>query len=72
MEEVYNLLIKRIESSRVLKDEPMSKHTSFKIGGPADLFVKVKEIEELEHLLQVARERNVPATIIRKWQQCSC
>lgn len=27
-------------------DEPMSAHTSFKIGGPADRFVEVKTVSE--------------------------
>lgn len=42
MIEVYNELITKIDSDRVLLNEPMSKHTTFKIGGPADIFVKVE------------------------------
>ena len=32
-------------------DEPMSAHTSFKIGGPADRFVEVKTVSELQAVL---------------------
>ena len=40
-----------IPEERVLIDEPMSKHTSFRIGGPAAAFVTVCNEEELEKLL---------------------
>lgn len=34
----------------VLIDEPMSKHTTFQIGGPADCFVMPSTVEELSLL----------------------
>ena len=40
-----------IPEERVLIDEPMSRHTSFRIGGPAAAFVTVCNEEELEKLL---------------------
>lgn len=40
----------------VLKNEPMSKHTSFKIGGPVDYFVKVKTKDELSLILNLIRD----------------
>lgn len=64
MLEVYNELITKIDSDRVLLNEPMSKHTTFKIGGPADIFVKVKSQEELKSILKLAKKNNVPVTII--------
>jgi len=42
MLEIYNKLITRIDGKRVLLNEPMSKHTTFRIGGPADIFVKIE------------------------------
>jgi UDP-N-acetylmuramate dehydrogenase len=41
-------------------DEPMSKHTSFRIGGPADAFVRPESIDELEAITGLARENSVP------------
>ena len=64
MENIYNELIKTISKDRVLLDEPMSKHTSFKIGGPADLFVKVNNIDELQSVLKSAKENNINVTCI--------
>jgi len=45
-------------------DEPMSRHTSFKIGGPADLMATVKSSEALVKLLEAARENEVPVTVL--------
>lgn len=38
----------------VLKDEPMSRHTTFQIGGPADLFIAVKDIIALKDIIRTA------------------
>ena len=35
----------------VLKDEPMSRHTTFRIGGAADFFVKVQTISQLQEAM---------------------
>lgn len=35
-----------------------------KYGGPADIFVKVNDTEELEFLLKLAKEKEVPVTVI--------
>ncbi|MDY0256437.1 UDP-N-acetylmuramate dehydrogenase [Gudongella oleilytica] len=45
-------------------DEPMSAHTSFKIGGPADVLIRITSEEEMEKALRVSRERNVPLFIM--------
>ena len=45
-------------------DEPMAKHTSFKIGGPADVFIKVDNIEELKEILDLSKKNQIPLTII--------
>ena len=65
-----NLNIKEIlEKSKLNKenlyyDEPMAKHTSFKIGGPADVFIKVDNIEELKETLDLSKQNQIPLTII--------
>ena len=43
-------------------DEPMSAHTSFKIGGPADRFVEVKTVSELQAVLNAVSDGNVPVS----------
>jgi UDP-N-acetylmuramate dehydrogenase len=45
---------------RLLVDEPLSAHTSYRIGGPADLFVRVESQGELCRIVALARECQVP------------
>jgi len=42
----------------------MSKHTTFKIGGTADIFVKLRNTEQIEKLLNLCKNKNVPIKII--------
>ena len=49
---------------KIIYNEPMKKHTSFKIGGNADFFVSVKTIEELKQALFYAKQKQIPNTII--------
>ncbi len=48
----------------VLEQEPLSKHTSFRIGGPAELMAFPRNPQELAHLLKTAREYGIPARIL--------
>lgn len=45
-------------------DEPMSKHTTFKIGGNADIFIKAKNIDQIKKIIQLSRKENLPLTIL--------
>lgn len=58
--------MKIIESifETVLTDELMSRHTSFKIGGPADVLVMPKTSAELISVWNVCREHSLPLTIL--------
>lgn len=51
-------------SDSVLINEPMHAHTSFRIGGPADILVRPRSIEELRACLKVFRENEVPWRIL--------
>ena len=44
-----------VDSENVLVDEPMSAHTTFRVGGPADCFVMPRTIDELVKVLDLAR-----------------
>ena len=39
-------------AARVLRDEPMSKHTSWHVGGPADLFFRPLDVADLAAFLR--------------------
>ncbi len=44
--------------------EPMTRHTSFRIGGPADLLAQPGDEGELRALLRCAKKAGVPVTVI--------
>ena len=45
-------------------DEPMAKHTSFKIGGNADVFLKVRTLSTLKDLLEALKAQKIPHFIL--------
>lgn len=48
----------------IQENEPMSVHTSFKVGGPARYFVKASSMESLKNALSFAREKHLPHFIL--------
>lgn len=57
-------LTKEIPSNQVYCNEPMHKHTSFKVGGNADIFVKVKNLKQLKYTIEVAKDNDLNITIM--------
>jgi len=49
-----------IPEHRLLINEPMSRHTTFKIGGPADFLAMPATIAEVAAILDIAKEYKVP------------
>ena len=45
-------------------DEPMNKHTTFRIGGNADIFIKITNIDQIKKIIQLSRKENLPLTIL--------
>lgn len=43
----------------LLMDEPMSRHTTFKIGGPAEILVEAKSMESLKCVVSLAKESKI-------------
>lgn len=50
--------------SRVIKDEPMKKHTTFRVGGPADYFVCAKSVREVQDVVKLCKKYEVPYYVI--------
>ncbi len=46
------------------KDEPMNKHTTFKIGGNADAYIKVNSLSKLSAILKECRQSEVDYMIL--------
>lgn len=53
-----------VPSDRLFFNEPMSAHTSFKIGGPADAFIYAEETEIINSVFDFADENGIPVTVI--------
>ena len=49
---------------KVLKNEPLKQHTSFRVGGPAKVYVVPEDIEELQKLIRFLYEEKLPYDII--------
>ena len=57
---MYNEIEKFVsDKTRVLYDEEMAKHTSFKIGGKADCFIVINSETELIQVLKYLKENNI-------------
>jgi UDP-N-acetylmuramate dehydrogenase len=48
----------------IKKQEPLKKHTSFRIGGPARFFVEPKDYADLRSLIVSLRQQSIPFSII--------
>lgn len=62
--EICNELTKVISPTRIYVNEPMKKYTSFKVGGNADLLIKVKDVKELMYTIKIADKYYLPVTVI--------
>lgn len=60
----YNKLVKIIDETRVLVDEPMNRHTTFRVGGCADFFVMPRSVAEIQDVLSLCVQENMPYYIL--------
>ena len=64
MENIIEVLKKAIGENNVIENELMSKHTTFRIGGNADIFVTPQSTEDVENVIKIAEKTNTPYYII--------
>lgn len=48
----------------ILLNENLSRHTTFRIGGLADYFVKIQDVEELKKVIALSKEWDIPYKLI--------
>ena len=53
-----------IDENKIKYNEPMSKYTSFKIGGPAECLIKIDNEDDLKEILKFVKEENIKLTIL--------
>ncbi len=54
----------KIPKENIKFNEPMNKHTSFKVGGVADCYIRINDIQELKQILNFALENKIPFFIL--------
>lgn len=57
-------LIAAFGSERVRTNEPLARHCNWRAGGPADLFLVARTVEELANALTICHRFDMPPTII--------
>ena len=62
--EKYYEELKQLEVGTVLKDEPLYKHTTYRVGGPAKLFIKVQNVDELIEVIKYCRKHRIQLFVI--------
>jgi len=57
-------LLQQLPAEVLRENEPMQNHTSFKIGGPADLLVTPGSIEEIKRVVTYCHKHHIPLLVI--------
>ena len=54
----------RIDAARLKRREPLAPYTTFRIGGPADLFYDATSADDLANAVTAARETGIPFFVL--------
>ena len=57
-------LSKIVDRERILKNEPMKKHTSFRVGGNADYFIIIENESELKQVIKFANKNDIQFQLV--------
>lgn len=60
---IYDQLKASFPEVSMLLQEPLSKHTYFKVGGPAEVYLEVKTTNELSEIVSFCRKNSIPFTL---------
>jgi len=64
IEKLYNRLTRYIPNDLILKNESMKKHTSFRIGGPADILLHPSDSDHIRIAIMACKELDIPFFIM--------
>lgn len=64
MVEIVDKLKEVLKEGKIYLNEPMKRHTSFKIGGPADVLVMPSNREELLRLISFLKKESIPFFVL--------
>lgn len=63
-EEIKQKFCREFGDKRVLLEEPMKRHTTFRIGGPAEIFVIPDNIEDVRKIIEICNAEDIPYFIL--------
>ena len=63
-EAVYEYISQYVDPQDILKNEPMSRHTTFCVGGEAEAFLRIRNKEQLEKLIPYFKLAELPYFVI--------
>ena len=63
-EEIKQKFCCELGTERVLFEEPMKRHTTFRIGGPAEVFCMPENFAEVRRILEICKEEKLPYFIL--------
>ena len=63
-QEFYEKLSKIVRKEQILEEEPMKKHTTFRIGGPAEYLILPQTTEEIADVVKLCRQEERPWYIV--------
>ena len=63
-EEIRPKFCELIGKERVLFEEPMSRHTTFRIGGPAEVFLMPESYGQIQKILKLCQKEKIPFFIL--------
>nr|WP_321000620.1 UDP-N-acetylmuramate dehydrogenase [Blautia coccoides] len=61
---IENEFCQCLGSDKVNVYEPMKKHTTFRIGGPAEYYLRPHSVDELRKILHICKRENLPFFIL--------
>lgn len=53
-----------VRKEQILEEEPMKKHTTFRIGGPAEYLILPQTTEEIADVIKLCRQEEIPWYIV--------
>ena len=63
-EHVYRLLLEAAGKEYITFEEPMREHTTFRVGGNAEVFIAPDSIDKICRILDICREYRLPCHVI--------
>lgn len=62
--ELIEMLARIVGEENVRANEPMNAHTTFQIGGPADVYVAPRSAEQVAAIVKACREADAPLAVV--------